>query len=230
MESSEIVFKARKGKNNLRKRKQQIDEDKASDNEPEIAENISNILELRKLKQRANGAKIGTLPDIEDNSKENDREREELNPVTKLSLQNFIQESSLEQAEKTKASEEEKLKKKRLKINFDQNYNLLEEEEEGEKEKIKSRNVSKEAPTSSSMVAGIEEVDLGIESRLKNIEETEKAKRDLLLQKDKQDNTELRGIKTYHSKGNMNQPKVDYSTGATDLQVMDQFKKRTSRH
>jgi hypothetical protein len=37
MESSEIVFKARKGKSNLRKRKQQTDEDKASDNEPEIA-------------------------------------------------------------------------------------------------------------------------------------------------------------------------------------------------
>ncbi|KAI8990802.1 hepatocellular carcinoma-associated antigen 59-domain-containing protein [Mycotypha africana] len=83
---------------------------------------------------------------------------------------------------------------------------------------------------STQMLTAIPEVDLGIDTRLKNIEETEKAKRKLLDETEKE---ELQGHQPDRTQGNYEKhipkqfkPRLGHVLRATDEQAVARFKKR----
>ncbi|KAI7906810.1 hepatocellular carcinoma-associated antigen 59-domain-containing protein [Cokeromyces recurvatus] len=85
---------------------------------------------------------------------------------------------------------------------------------------------------STQMLTAIPEVDLGIDTRLKNIEETEKAKRRLIEESQRENETENKlyqdNIPANFEKQSVNKfrPRLDQNLKATDEQAVARFKRR----
>ncbi|ORX94807.1 hypothetical protein K493DRAFT_261146 [Basidiobolus meristosporus CBS 931.73] len=185
-------------------RKRQVEEDEtsnsisrestptaASEEPTEVGENLEELLELRKFRRRQQGIDVQVLDKGDPKSKKKrqdvkkDEEGEEKRPKV---LETFTtQTDALDVDKHMMAYIEEEMRKR--------NGNPSEEDEAAggqstsnelfqvpdhlkvEKKPINETNIN----LSTTMLTAIPEVDLGIDTRLRNIEETEKAKLRMLL-------------------------------------------------
>jgi len=198
-----IKFKKVK-KKNLRKRSSSVlDEEENLD---ETSNLIQEAMEIRKFRKRPEGMETKELSIGEENQKPVDEEAENNEPVSKNFSDTGIVSSFKTQ---TNYMDTEKLMNKYIEdeIRKNRGENVENEEEEEIQQstatdefnsmyeipdnlKVKEKYIKEDNVTTSlSMLTSIQEVDLGIENKLKNIEETEKARKKLEDDKKKKKNT-----------------------------------------
>jgi len=203
-------------KKNLRKRSSSVlDEEENLD---ETSNLIQEAMEIRKFRKRPDGMETKELSIGEENKKPVEEEEEQKEPISKTFSDTGIVSSFKTQ---TNYMDTEKLMNKYIEDEIRKNRGEdVEKDEEEEDElqqsttatddfntmyeipdnlKIKEKHIVEDNVTTSlSMLTSIQEVDLGIENKLKNIEATEKARKKLEEDKKKKKNTvnNLIGVST----------------------------------
>jgi len=203
-------------KKNLRKRSSSVlDEDENLD---ETSNLIQEAMEIRKFRMRPDGMETKELSIGEENKKPVEEEEEQKEPISNPFSDTVIASSFKTQ---TNYMDTEKLMNKYIEDEIRKNRGEnVEKEEEEEDElqqsttatdefnsmyqipdnlKVKEKYIKEDNVTTSlSMLTSIQEVDLGIENKLKNIEATEKARKKLEEDKKKKKNTvnNLIGVST----------------------------------
>ncbi|KAK9761982.1 hypothetical protein K7432_012693 [Basidiobolus ranarum] len=188
----------------------------AADDSDEIGENLQELLELRKFRRRQQGIDVQVLDKGDPRSKKKrqadvkkDEESEEKRPKV---LETFTtQTDALDVDKHMMAYIEEEMRKRNGStsqedaLDGDKNSSnelfQVPDHLKVEKKPINETNIN----LSTTMLTAIPEVDLGIDTRLRNIEETEKAKLRMLLNE--------RDVNVGSSK-------------STDKVVLERFKKR----
>ncbi|ORX45817.1 hypothetical protein BCR36DRAFT_414411 [Piromyces finnis] len=187
-------------KKNLRKRSSSVLEEE-EENIEETSNLIQEAMEIRKFRKRPEGMETKELSIGEENKKQVGEEVEATEPISKAFSDNSAITSSFKtqtnymdteklmnkyiedeirkkRGENIENEEEEEIQQSTATDEFNSKYEIPENLKVREKY-IKEDNVT----TSLSMLTSIQEVDLGIENKLKNIEATEKAREK--LEKDK---------------------------------------------
>jgi len=191
-------------KKNLRKRSSSVLEEE--ENEEETSNLIQEAMEIRKFRKRPEGMQTKDLSIGEENQKPAEEEEEENEQISKnfsdtgivssfKTQTNYMDTEKLmnkyiedeirkKRGEKVEKEEEDEILQNNATDDFNSKYELPDNLKIKEKY-IKEDNVT----TSLSMLTSIQEVDLGIENKLKNIEETEKARKKLEIDKKKKKDT-----------------------------------------
>jgi len=207
---SEIKFKSTKKRPIRKRRSSSDDSDNSSDEKPTTDEaSVADIKEMQKMRKRGRGVNIEDL----DHVKEVKEKKEETDDPFKTKTGGFVDMKTIkksritaedleaigtsfaaetnrrdEDADMVKYVEKELARRKGI---VEDNISptkakdaedLLYELPESIKKIVKEKNKSEEL-LSNQMLSGIPEVDLGIQSKIRNIEATEEAKQKLLEEK-----------------------------------------------